>query len=105
LLSCCLLPYLVSSVYSVTSSVLQTPAAPNWLWGDWLGTIVDVDGGLYMILAEGPICCVGTIGLLIVILGLLLAISGMGQQEEYEPYTGMEDQDQDSAATEWPGSP
>ena len=105
LLSCCLLPYLASSVYSVTSSVLQTPAAPNWLWGDWLSTIVDVDSDLYMILAEGPICCVGTIGLLIVILGLVLAISGMGRQEEYEPYTGMEDQDQNGAATEWPETP
>ncbi|MFC2045939.1 hypothetical protein ACFLTC_00250 [Chloroflexota bacterium] len=107
LLSCCLLPYLASSVYSVTSSVLQTPAAPNWLWGDWLGTIVDVDSGLYMILAEGPICCVGTIGLLIVILGLLLAISGMGRREEYDPelYTGMEDQYQDSATDEWLDSP
>jgi hypothetical protein len=78
------LPYLASSVYSVTSSVLQTSAAPNWLWGDWLGTIVDVDGGLYMILAEGPICCVGAIGLLIVIMGLVLAISSTGQEEKYQ---------------------
>lgn len=84
LLSCCLLPYFASSVYSVTSAVLETPAAPNWLWGDWLSTIADVDSDLYMILAEGPMCCAGTIGLLIVIMGLVLAISSMGQAREYE---------------------
>jgi hypothetical protein len=94
------LPYLASSVYSVSSAVLQTPSAPNWLWGDWLGTIVDVDGGLYMVLAEGPICCAGTIGLLIVIMGLVLAISGTGQEQEYEAEdeyskgTNLEGQDQ-----------
>lgn len=99
LLSCCLLPYLASSVYSVSSAVLQTPGAPNWLWGDWLSTLVDVDGDLYMILAEGPICCAGAIGLLIVIMGLMLAISGMGRAEEFETeaYSGgtdLEDQGQ-----------
>jgi hypothetical protein len=35
-----------------------------------------------MILAEGPICCVGAIGLLILILGLMMAIGGVGQGEE-----------------------
>jgi hypothetical protein len=49
---------------------------------------VDVDSDLYMILAEGPICCAGTIGLLIVIMGLVLAISGMGRAEEFEAEEG-----------------
>ena len=100
LMTCCLLPYLASSVYSVSSAVLQTPGAPNWLWGDWLSTLVDVDSDLYMILAEGPICCAGTIGLLIVIMGFILGITGVGRaeesitQEEYQTGTGMEGQDQ-----------
>ncbi len=83
LLSLCLLPYLVSSVYSVVSALWQVPAAPNWLWGDWLNTVAGESDTLYMLLAEGPICCVGAIGLLIIVLGLVLAISGWGQ-EEYE---------------------
>jgi hypothetical protein len=81
LLTLCLLPYLVSSVYSVVSALLQVPAAPNWLWGDWLNTLVGESDALYMLLAEGPICCVGAIGLLIIILGLVIAISGSGQEE------------------------
>lgn len=81
LLSLCLLPYLVSSVYSVVSALLQVPAAPNWLWGDWLNTVAGESDALYMLLAEGPICCVGAIGLLIIVLGLVIAISGWGQQE------------------------
>ncbi len=91
LLSLCLLPYLVSSVYSVVSALLQVPAAPNWLWGDWLNTVAGESDALYMLLAEGPICCVGALGLLIIILGLVLAISGPGQgevevEEEYVSY-------------------
>jgi hypothetical protein len=91
-LSCCLLPYLVSSVYSIVSSVLGVPTAATWLWGDWRNTLVGSDSALYMILAEGPICCVGTVALLIVILGLVIIISGFGSrevadygEEEYEP--------------------
>jgi hypothetical protein len=38
-----------------------------------------------MVLAEGPICCVGTLGLLVVILGLVLAIAGSGAPEERYP--------------------
>lgn len=83
LLSLCLLPYLVSSVYSVVSTLLQVSEAPNWLWGDWLNTVAGESDALYMLLAEGPICCVGAIGLLIIVLGLVIAISGLGQ-EEYE---------------------
>ena len=82
-LSCCLLPYLISSVYSIVTALLQVPSA-NWLWGDWLNTIIGDNGAAYMVLAEGPICCVGTIGLLIVILGLVLMISGTGQDEEVQ---------------------
>jgi hypothetical protein len=81
LLSLCLLPYLVSSVYSVVSALLQVPATPNWLWGDWINTVAGDSDALYMLLAEGPICCVGALGLLIVILGLVIAISGAGRQE------------------------
>jgi hypothetical protein len=81
LLTLCLLPYLVSSVYSVISALLQVPAAPNWLWGDWLNTLVGESDALYMLLAEGPICCVGAIGLLIIVLGLVIAITGSGEEE------------------------
>jgi hypothetical protein len=84
LLSLCLLPYLVSSVYSVVSALLQIPAAPNWLWGDWLNTVAGESDALYMLLAEGPICCVGAIGLLIIVLGLVIAISGSGREYELE---------------------
>ncbi len=102
-LSCCLLPYLISSIYSIVSRILQVPAAATWLWGDWLNTFVDAGSAPYMILAEGPICCVGTLALLIVILGLVVTISGVGPreateygEEEYLPYqpeTGYDDLD------------
>lgn len=97
LLSCCLLPYLVSSIYSIVTAVLQVPAAPEWLWGEGINALVGESDALYMLLAEGPICCVGALGLLIVILGLVLAISGFGQpedeyaDEEYMPYLEPED--------------
>jgi hypothetical protein len=64
------------------------------LWGDWINTIVDSNGALYMVLAEGPICCVGTIALLIVILGVVLVITGMEPRDEYydeEEYEYSED--------------
>jgi hypothetical protein len=90
-LSCCLLPYLVSSIYAIVSAVLQVPGTPSWLWGDWLGSLVGTDTPLYMVLAEGPVCCVGALGLLIVILGVVATISAMGRREEepsgeYEVY-------------------
>jgi hypothetical protein len=93
LLSLCLLPYLVSSVYSVVSAMLQVPAAPNWLWGDWLNTLVGESDTLYMLLAEGPICCVGALGLLIIILGLVIAITspGAAEVEVEEEYVSYED--------------
>jgi hypothetical protein len=84
LLTCCLAPYLVSSIYSIITALLQVQSPPDWLWGDWLNTVVGESDVLYMFMAEGPICCVGSIGLLIVILGLVMMISGIGKpQEEY----------------------
>lgn len=88
-LSLCLVPYLISSIYSIATALLQVPAASNWLWGDWLNDIVGESDALYMLLAEGPICCVGIVGLLIVILGLVMTISAVGQGEEY----GAEEED------------
>jgi hypothetical protein len=85
LLSCFLLPYLVSSVYSVGTALLEPSATPDWLWGSWLITLAGESDALYMLLAEGPICCVGILGLLIVILGLVMAINGMGRTRAYEP--------------------
>jgi hypothetical protein len=49
---------------------------------------------LYMLMAEGPMCCVGAISLLIVILGLVLMIYGLGQGEEHEP-------EEEYASEEW----
>ena len=97
MLSCCLLPYLISSVYSILTSLLQVPAASNWLWGDWLNTVVGSDHVLYMLFAEGPICCVGVIALLIVILGAVIVIAGRGpadtyyEEDEYEAYESYEE--------------
>jgi hypothetical protein len=83
MLSIFLLPYLISSIYAIVSKVVQVPGTPNWLWGDWLSTLASGNRTLYMILAEGPICCAGTLGLLIVILGVVMMISSLGQDEEY----------------------
>jgi hypothetical protein len=95
-LSCCLLPYLISSIYSIVSAILQVPGAPNWLWGDWIGSLVDSGTPLYMFLSEGPICCVGTLGLFIVIFGVILMVGGLGgrrpapAEDEYQE-TGYQD--------------
>ena len=82
ILSCCLLPYLLSSIYAIVTALLNVEGVPDWLWGDWIHSLVGDSPSLYMILAEGPICCVGTLGLLIIVLGLVLAISGSGGPEE-----------------------
>ena len=82
LLSCCLAPYLISSIYSIVTAVLRVSARPNWLWGDWLHTIVGEHPALYMILAEGPVCCVGALALLVLVLGLVLMVSSIGLEEE-----------------------
>jgi hypothetical protein len=86
LLSLCLLPYLLSSIYAIVTALLNVEGVPNWLWGDWIHSLVGDDPSLYMILSEGPICCVGTLGLLVIILGLVLTISGSGVPDE--PYAG-----------------
>jgi hypothetical protein len=101
-LGCCLLPYLISSVYSVVTALLQIPSV-NWLWGDWLSTVIDPSSSLYMLLAEGPVCCVGAIALLITVLGLVMTISNLGQVEQppvteeegYGPYAEPEASDQE----------
>ena len=92
-LSCCLLPYLVSSVYSVVSAVLQVEGTPKWLWGDWLSSTFGADGALYMILAEGPICLVGVLSLLIVVLGVVMLIGGSGPDESDLSDEAYEDDD------------
>ena len=90
-LGCCLLPYLVSSVYSLITSVLQIPGTPGWLWGDLLNEMVESGSALYMLFAEGPICCVGSLALLIIIFGLLMLITSLRARGEepagvYDPY-------------------
>jgi hypothetical protein len=84
ILSCCLLPYVISSVYSMVAALSQVPAAPKWLWGDWLNTTLGVSDPLYMFLAEGPICGAGIVGLLIIVVGIVLAIGGVGEDDEEE---------------------
>lgn len=75
-LSCCLLPYLISSAYSVASVVLQVPDASKWLWGDWLSTVLDPTTGLYRLVVESPVCCVGVLGLLTTVVGVVWLVSG-----------------------------
>jgi len=101
LLSCCLLPYLISSIYSIITALLQVQAAPAWLWGDWINTLVGGSDTLYMFFAEGPICCVGSLSLLVLILGLVLGISSLGQPsasrpaQQYTYYPVIDDLDTD----------
>ena len=82
LLCICLLPYLISSVYSVASTLLNVPAATRWLWGDWLSTVIAPDGMAYRLVVEAPVCCVGALGLLITVLGIVWLVSG---REDGEP--------------------
>jgi hypothetical protein len=82
LLSCVLLPYIISSVYSILAALLQVPAAPNWLWGDWLNTVVGGNDLLYMLLAEGPVCSAAALTLLIIILGLVLILNSLARRGE-----------------------
>jgi hypothetical protein len=81
-LSCCLLPYLLSSIYAIVTALLNVEGVPNWLWGDWIHSLVGDSPSLYMILAEGPICCVGALGLLTIILGLVMTIGGSGAPDK-----------------------
>lgn len=79
----CLMPYLISSIYSVASTLLQQTTATRWLWGDWLSTLADPRGGVYRLLVELPICCVGAVSLLLVVLGVVWMIRDREQGEEY----------------------
>ena len=84
ILSCFLLPYLISGAYAIVADLLQMQAAPQWLWGDWLNTMIGADHPLYMFVAEGPICCAGIVGLMILMVGIVLAVGGMDDDDEYE---------------------
>jgi hypothetical protein len=88
ILSCCLLPHLVSSVYSLAASLSQMEPVSKWLWGDWLNTIVGAGDPLYMFLAEGPICGAALVGLLIIVVGVVLAIDSAGEDDESEAEEG-----------------
>jgi hypothetical protein len=85
IMTCCLVPYLFSSIYSIIGSMFNMPVPETWLWGEWLSTLplVSESQALYMVLAEGPLCCVGTIALLIAIMGLVTMIISVGRGEQY----------------------
>jgi len=78
-LSCCLLPYLVSSIYSVVGALVNGSQAPTWLWGELANQLAGESNFLYILLTETPICCVGTVGLLVIILGVVLLLGGAGE--------------------------
>jgi hypothetical protein len=84
LLSCVLMPYFISSTYSILAALLQVQSAPTWLWGDWLNSVVGGSDLLYMLLAEGPICCGAAITLLITIFGVILILNYVLRKNEYE---------------------
>ena len=88
ILSCFLLPYLISSAYAIVADLLQMEAAPKWLWGDWLNTVMGANNPLYMFVAEGPICCAGIVGFMILMVGVLLAIGGMDDDDENDAGDG-----------------
>jgi TRAP-type C4-dicarboxylate transport system permease small subunit len=81
LLCCCLLPYLISSIYSVASTLLQVPAATKWLWGDWLSGAINPNDPLYRLVVEAPICCGGALGLLLTVLGIVWVVNGRESEE------------------------
>lgn len=81
LLCICLLPYLISSAYSVAGALFQVETATQWLWGDWLSTVLDPGNAAYRLLVEAPVCCGGAVGLLITVLGVVWLVSGRGDEE------------------------
>ena len=91
ILSCFLLPYLISSAYAIAADLLQMQAAPKWLWGDWLNSMIGADHPLYMFAAEGPICCAGILGVMILMVGIVLALGGMDDDDEYDEYDAEEE--------------
>lgn len=90
-LSLCLLPYLISSVYAIAALLLKAPAGSTWLWGDWLTRFVQPTSSLYRVLVEAPICCVGILALLTVIIGIVWAVGG--EEREEESYLDEESED------------
>jgi hypothetical protein len=82
ILSCCLLPYVISSVYSMAAAMFQVDAMPKWLWGDWLNTTLGTQDPLYMMLAEGPICGAGIVALLILVVGIVLMFGGLEEDDD-----------------------
>lgn len=101
-----LLPYVVSSIYSVANAMWQAGGAANWLWGDWVNTWIKGDRTLYIMLSEGPMCCVGALALLILIVGVVAIISERGTYEEYDEAAEAKDSptwDQEDALESEPG--
>jgi hypothetical protein len=94
-----LLPYLISSVYSLANALWQAGGAATWLWGDWVNTWTRGDRTLYMILSEGPMCCVGALAMLIVIVGAVSIITDRDEEresdgeDEFEAYEAWEVED------------
>jgi hypothetical protein len=84
ILSFFLLPYLISSAYAIVADLLQTQAASRWLWGDWLNTMIGADHPLYMFVAEGPICCAGIVGVMILMVGVVLALGDIDDDDEHD---------------------
>jgi hypothetical protein len=82
LLCICLLPYLISSVYSVASTLFQVDTVTRWLWGDWLSTLLDPNGMAYRLMVEAPVCCGGAVGLLLTVFGGLWLLNGRTEEEE-----------------------
>ena len=87
-----LLPYLISSVYSLANTFWQAGGAASWLWGDWVNSWTNGDGILYMLLSEGPMCCGGGVALLILIVGIVAIISERGDEKEYDVENEFEDE-------------
>ena len=78
-LSCCLLPYLVSSIYSVVGVLVNESGDLTWLWGELANRMAGESNLLYVFFTEAPICCLGTVGLLVIILGVVLLLGGTGE--------------------------
>lgn len=87
-LAICLLPYLVSSIYSIVSITFEIPTPASWLYWDWIGTwpLVSENQALYMLLAQGPMCCGGILALLFVVLGAVMMITGTASDADVEDY-------------------
>ena len=92
-LAICLLPYLVSSVYSIVSIAFDIPTPASWLYWDWIGTwpLVSENQTLYMLLAQGPMCCGGMLALLFVVLGAVMMITGTASDDDTDDYYEYED--------------